>query len=92
LTLDYTSWRKILDWLPSFPTIFGLAWLATWFVEGRRSTNLFVAGVSSLALGLVGFGARFDVLQRILPSAQIIWAVMFLAVGGYLIWRVARRR
>ncbi len=92
LTLDYTSWRKILDWLPSFPTIFGLAWLATWLVGGRRSTNLFVAGIVSFALGLVGFGARFDVLQRILPSAQIIWAVMFLAVGGYLIWRVARRR
>ena len=92
LTLDYTNWRKILDWLPSFPTLFGLSWLATWLADGRRSANLFVAGLVSLALGLVGFGARFDVLQRILPSAQIIWALMFLAVGGYLIWRVARRR
>jgi hypothetical protein len=91
LTFDYTELRKILDWLPSFPTIFGLSWLATWLVAGRKSTNLFIAGLICLALGLVGFAARFDVLQHILPSAQIIWAVMFLVAGGYLIWRVVRR-
>ena len=91
LTLDYTGWRKILDWLPSFPTILGLAWLATWLAEGRKRTPFFVAGTVFFCLGLVGFAARFDVLQRILPSAQILWALMFLAVGGYLVWRTVRR-
>ncbi len=27
-----------------------------------------------LVLGLLGFGACFDWLQRILPSAQVVWA------------------
>ena len=92
LTFEVTGWRQILDWLPSLPTILGLAWLGTWLAADRQPTNYFVAGTVFLCLGLVGFGARFDVLRRVLPSAQVLWALMFLGVGGYLVWRTVRSR
>ncbi len=91
LTLGYTDLGKILDWLPSFPTIIGLALLTTWLVGGRQQTNLPVAGLVLVGLGLIGFGARFDFLKRILPSVQVIWAVLFLAGGAWLVWRYAIR-
>lgn len=91
LTLDYTTWGKILDWLPSFPTILGLAFLATALAARRRSDNLAIAGGVLLALGLVGFMARFDWLRRIMPSAQVLWAGLLVLVGGYLVWRALAR-
>lgn len=87
LTLGYSDLGKILDWLPSFPTIIGLAMLTTWLAAGRDSDNLAIAGGVLVALGVLGFGARFDWLQRILPSAQVVWAVVLLAGGGFLVWR-----
>ncbi len=87
LTLGYTSWAKILDWLPSFPTIFGLALLVTWIADRRKSDNEVIAGLILVAIGLLGFGARFEVLKRLLPSAQVIWAVVLVVGGGYLAWR-----
>ena len=91
LTLGYTDMGKILDWLPSFPTIIGLAILTTWLVGGRASTNLPVAGMVLVGLGLVGFAARFDFLKKILPSAQVIWALLFLLGGAWLMWRYVIR-
>ena len=35
----------------------------------------------------MGDGARFDWLKKILPSAQMLWAIILLAGGGYLVWR-----
>jgi hypothetical protein len=87
LTLDYTSLGKILDWLPSFPMILGLAFIATWIAGRKSSANLVVAGVILSALGLMGFAARFDFLKRILPSAQIFWAILLVFGGVYLVWR-----
>lgn len=87
LTLNYTSMAKILDWLPSFPTILGLSLLATWLAGSRRNDNQMIAGVVLVALGLVGFAARFEWLQRILPSAQVLWAVLLVVGGGFLVWR-----
>jgi drug/metabolite transporter (DMT)-like permease len=87
LTLDYTTWGKILDWLPSLPTILGLALLATWIADRRRSDNQVIAAGILIAIGLLGFGARFEVLKRLLPSAQVIWAVLLLLGGAYLAWR-----
>lgn len=87
LTLNYTGWTKILDWLPSVPMILGLAVLATWLVDGRRSDNQLIAGGILLFLGVLGFGARFDWLQRILPSAQVLWAGLLLAGGAFLVYR-----
>lgn len=87
LTLDYTTFGKILDWLPSFPMILGLAFITSWLAGTKESANLLVAGVILAALGLMGFAARFDVLKRILPSAQIFWAVLLVVGGIYLVWR-----
>lgn len=93
LTLGYSNLRKILDWLPSFPTILGLAFLTTWLADRRRDANLMIAGVVLVALGLMGYAARFDWLKRLLPSAQVLWAVLLLLGGGYLVWRtVAKAR
>jgi len=87
LTYDFTSWGKILDWLPSFPTILGFAFLATCVAEKRRRDHLAISGGVLVALGLVGFTARFDWLRRSMPSAQVLWAGLLLLVGGYLVWR-----
>ncbi|MEM7586750.1 MAG: hypothetical protein AAF560_25395 [Acidobacteriota bacterium] len=87
LTLDFTSLARILDWLPSFPTILGLSLLATWLADRRKNDNLMIAGVVLVALGILGYGARFDWLQKILPSAQVLWAVILLAGGSFLVWR-----
>lgn len=92
LTLNYTSWKKILDWLPSFPTILGLAFFATWLAAGRKSANLAIAGAVLLVLGVLGFGARFDWLRDVLPSAQVVWAVLLVVGGGFLVWRALARR
>lgn len=87
LSLGYTALGQALDWLPSFPTILGLALLTSWLAGGRRESNLAVAGVVLMGVGLLGFGARFDWLKEILPSAQVVWALLLLVCGGYLVWR-----
>ncbi len=87
LTLDYTDLGDILDWLPSFPTILGLSLIATWLAGKRQTEHLAIAGGVLVALGVLGFGARYDWLQRILPSAQVIWAVLLLAGGSFLVWK-----
>jgi len=92
-TAGAVDWRRPLDWLPALPTVVGAGLIATWLAEARRSHNNFVAGIVLLALGVLGFGARFDWLARILPSAQVVWALLLLVGGGYLVWRfVARSR
>ncbi len=91
LTLGYTDMGKILDWLPSFPTIAGVGLLTTWMAGGRQSTNLPVAGMVLVGLGVLGFAARFDFLRKILPSAQVIWALLFLLGGAWLVWRYVIR-
>ena len=91
LTLGYTTLGRALDWLPSFPTILGLALMATWLAGGRKQGNTFVAGLVLLVLGVLGFGARFDWLQRILPSAQVLWAGLLVIGGGFLVWRTVSR-
>ena len=87
LSLGYTDLSSALDWLPAFPTIFGLALLASWLAGRREESNMAVAGVVLLGLGVLGFGARFDWLKEILPSAQVVWALLLLICGGYLVWR-----
>ena len=91
LTLGYTTLGRILDWLPSLPTILGLSFLATWLADRRREGNLAIAGGVLVGLGVIGFAARFDWLRRILPSAQVLWAVLFLAGGAYLVGRYVVR-
>ena len=93
LTLGYSNWLKILDWLPSFPMILGLSFLATWLADDRRNQHLVIAGGVLVGLGLTGFAARFEWLRLLLPSAQVFWAGLLLLGGGYLVWRaIARSR
>lgn len=92
LTLNYTNFRKILDWLPSFPTIFGLSFLAAWLAGKRQNGNLPVAGGVLLGLGIMGFGARFEWLKALLPSAQVFWAILLVLGGGYLVYHYSRGR
>ncbi len=91
LTLSYTSLDRIFDWLPSFPMIVGLSMAVTWLAAGRKSDNLVIAAGVLVVLGLLGFASRFDWLLRILPSAQVVWALLLLAGGGYLVWRTISR-
>lgn len=92
LTLGTLPWRPVLDWLPGLPLVIGLALLTNWAVGGMRDNALMVASVILLALGLTGFAARFDVLQRILPSGQVLWAILLVIGGGVLIWRAVGKR
>lgn len=87
LTLNYTTMGRILDWLPSLPTILGLGLVTTWLAGRPREGNVAIAGGVLLGLGLIGFAARFEWLKRILPSAQVLWAGLFLAGGAWLVWR-----
>jgi hypothetical protein len=92
-TLPYLSVRNIFDWLPALPTIAGLGALATWWAQGTaRQSALLVFGGVFTALGLLGFAARFPILRELLPSGQLIWAVLLLAVGVVLIWRTVANR
>lgn len=90
LSLGYTEWRKVLDWLPSFPTIFGLALLTTWVLDRKSGAYSMAMGLVFLAFGLVGFAARFEFLQHLLPRGQVIWAIVLLAGGGFLAWKTVR--
>lgn len=92
LSLEYTRWSRILDWLPSLPTILGLSFWTTYAAGARKTDHLVVAGGVLVGLGLMGFMARYDVLQRIIPSAQVLWAVLLLIGGGFLVWRAVARR
>ncbi len=91
LTLGYTSWNKILDWLPSFPMVIGLSMDVSWHAGRRKKDNFVIAAGVLVVLGLLGFASRFDWLLRILPSAQVVWALLLLAGGGYLVWRTISR-
>ncbi len=85
--VEVTTFGVILNWLPSFPFIIGLAMLATWLADKRRNDNLMIAGGVLVGLGVMGYAARFDWLKKFLPSAQMLWAFILLAGGGYLVWR-----
>lgn len=86
------GWRGVLDWLPSIPLVVGLALVATWAASGFRRNRMLVSGLLLAAFGLLGLAARYDVFERILPSAQVVWAVLLLAAGALLVWSNLRQR
>lgn len=86
------GFAEFLDWLPAIPTIIACAVLTTWWVGGRRSQSLLVVGAVLLGLGGSGFLLRFEKLREILPTAQMLWAVLLLVAGGYLVWRTFWRK
>ena len=92
LSLKHAEWGRVLDWLPALPTILGLSFLTTYIAGARKTDHLVIAGGVLVGLGLMGFMARFDVLKHIIPSAQVLWAVLLLAGGAFLVWRAVARR
>ena len=92
ISLGYLEWKNVLDWLPGLPTVVGLAFLTAWAAGGRKDSGPLVIGTVFLGLGIAGFIARFDVLRRILPSAQVVWAVLLIVGSGILLWRAFTRK
>ena len=50
-----------------------------------------MAGAVLLIIGVLGFAARFELLKKLLPSAQVVWALIFLLGGAWLVWRYVIR-
>jgi hypothetical protein len=92
ITLGWTRFVTFWDWFPGMPLVFGLAFLVAWLAGGRTRGDLLVVGAMFTALGLVGFAFRYPVLRDILPSGELIWSLLLLAGGGYVLWRVLARR
>ncbi|MEM7481248.1 MAG: hypothetical protein AAF481_08750 [Acidobacteriota bacterium] len=90
LTYGRLSWRPLLDWLPGLPLVAGLALIATWLAGRGRRASLMASGLILTGVGVSGFAARFDWLERLLPSPVIFWAVLLLVVGLFMIWRAVR--
>ncbi len=90
-TLGWISWRGIIDWLPSLPTIVGAALLTTWFANQMKG-GLVLPGALLFGFGILGFALRFEQFREMLPSGQVIWAVLLLGLGGVMVWRIFARR
>ena len=70
--------------VPQRASAFSIAW------EGGDAIVYYELLDNVVSLDL-GFGARFDWLQRILPSAQVLWAILLVVGGAWLVWRTVRR-
>jgi hypothetical protein len=40
----------------------------------------------------VGFVARYPAIRELLPSAQLLWALLLLGGGGFALWRLLSAR
>jgi hypothetical protein len=83
MVFDRLPWRDADAWWPALFLVAGLAWLATWAAGGRRSSRHFSLGLVSVGLALTGWGWQ-------LVRAEVMWAVILLAIGGFLVWRTLR--
>lgn len=86
------TWHNPGSWLPALPLILGAAFVATWIAEGFQTSSFLVAGVVGIGLGLTGYGLHYDWLARILPSPAVLWGIILLILGIFLLWRNFRPR
>ena len=89
-TYGQLSWLEVGDWLPALPLITGAGLLATWF-GGNRTPPFLVLGVVGVALGATFYVDNFAWLERLMPPPALVWGVLLLVLGGYLVWRSVRR-
>ena len=90
-TLGWVGWGGIIDWLPSVPTIVGASLLTTWAVNRMRG-GLVIPGALLLSFGIVGFALRNEQFRELIPSGQMIWAVLLVGLGGFILWRIFGKR
>jgi hypothetical protein len=90
ITLGWTRLVTFWDWFPGVPLIVGLAFLAAWLAGGRARGDLLVVGIVFAALGLLGFVLRYPALRDILPSSELVWSLVLLFGGGWVLWRLFR--
>lgn len=83
-------WRDGDVWLPAVALIVGLGVLATW-LGGKRTQSRLIVGLIFSGLGLAGLVGQFDLLQRLLPSPLVVWGVLLLILGVFLVWQNFRR-
>ncbi|HVS12518.1 MAG TPA: hypothetical protein VMV46_01245 [Thermoanaerobaculia bacterium] len=92
ITLGWTRLLTFWDWFPGIPLVVGLAFLITWLAGGRERGDLLAVGVVFAAIGLVGFVFRYPALRDVLPSGELIWALLLLAGGAWVLWRLFAQR
>jgi hypothetical protein len=92
ISLGWTRLVTFWDWFPGLPACVGLAMVTSWLAGGRRRTELLLVGVVFAALGLLGFAARYPAIRAILPSAQLVWAMLLLSGGAFALWRLLSSR
>ena len=85
-TYGWLPWRRVADWAPAIPAVVGAGLFATW-LAGRRTPGFLISGVVGMVLGLSGFALRFERLREMLPPPALIWGVLILLLGSYLLWR-----
>ncbi|MCB1054807.1 MAG: hypothetical protein KDD11_04755 [Acidobacteria bacterium] len=86
-TVGSLSWSHVGSWAPALPLIFGAAFLAAWIADGFETSGFLVAGLVGVGLGLTFYGFHYDWLARILPSPAVLWGILLLILGAFLLWR-----
>lgn len=85
------DWRRVGQWWPALPLIFGAAFFSSWLVGGRQKPKLLVAGAVGLGIGLTGLAPHLNWLDRLLPPVAVFWGGLLLLLGIYLLWRAFRK-
>lgn len=83
LELDRLQWRDFDDWWPSLFLIAGLAYCTAWAAGRFQSSRRLTAGLVLLGLAATGWGWQ-------LLKLQVMWAVILLAIGAFVLWRTLR--
>lgn len=85
-TLERRLWFEAWGWWPVIPGILAVGCLATWAAGRFRSTAALVLGLLFAGVAVTGW------VWGEVPATGI-WAVVFLAIGAWMVFRaVARRR
>ncbi len=90
-TYGHLDWRQFGQWWSAIPLILGLAFLATWVAGKMSQPPYLILALIGMGLGLTGFSAHFDWLEKLMPPAAVVWGVALLGIGGLFIWRSMKK-